>query len=391
MSNNIVMYGLGGCGANLVDMVAGKLENNVLPFYVNTSKTDIDRCKTSHEGNYLVTSINMNGVGRDRRKGKKQAHLVEDKVIKTLNSFYDEGEDTFFFVSSLGGGSGSSLVSVLTERIDDLLDDEDDLVSDEYGECKFKINLILILPNKAEDATVLKNAVTTYNEIINRSCVNSIIFLDNGAKVDVKGVYSEKEERNLKVNMEFASIFCEVVENTFTLNNTNFDTANLFNIFNKKGCSYFYRLPQITGQGTDMIAMLKECQRNSVFANNKMFSKEADGEKITVNGYIGVLHKDKAFTPASVETVFNHTKEMYVGRGTSNLLLLSGCPKPVDKIDKLNQIAFRKDMKDKESEFVQDDEIALAFEEPKKKKKKKKEEIKAKSIEDDVLDYFNNF
>ena len=135
--SDVLLVGLGGAGGNLVDTIVNK--NPMFEcLFINTSITDIQSLTNSNEeveNFYCISKIN--GVGRDRTKGKAFAKQRGLNILDTISRY---NQKKIYLVTSFGGGSGSSILSVLTEGIDKFIangeefDKDIESLSNETGE-----------------------------------------------------------------------------------------------------------------------------------------------------------------------------------------------------------------------------------------------------------------
>lgn len=322
--NELLMVGLGGGGSRLVDEILNQ-DSMFQGFFVNTSITDLQVLENANAitKNYLCIST-QNGVGRNRNIGKEFASVSGSAIIDTIEKYQQQ---TIYLVASLGGGSGSAILSVLLKGINALR-------SEGYFNNKI-INIIGILPDLKSPDVILSNTLETWNEIIDNPCINSMIFIDNNVYSDIMKSSNEKEEA---VNQKFAQLF----DSVFYIpekNGINFDNGNLRNILTDKGCLYIYELESSENLSIE-VAMMR-AEQSSVLA--KMYKSTenttllSDGTKAIKCNYLGISFENKNFNKNYILNNYRYKKESYIGENEDgNLLLISGCYPPVEIVKQIN-------------------------------------------------------
>ena len=108
---NKLIFGLGGTGNNIVSLLANNYKD-MLPdpsrqaFYLNLSSTDISN---NFKGKTLL--VDIGGTGKDLNRGREAVQNNSNKIHEFLRlASQNIGNNTeVILISSLGGGSGSSL------------------------------------------------------------------------------------------------------------------------------------------------------------------------------------------------------------------------------------------------------------------------------------------
>ena len=116
--SDILLTSLGGGGNKLADTIMN-MDTRYQGLFINTSITDLqslDNCDANIK-NYMCIST-QNGVGRDRALGKSYAENYVMTIIEKIMNYVQQ--DVVYLISSLGGGSGSSILSVLLEKLSEL-------------------------------------------------------------------------------------------------------------------------------------------------------------------------------------------------------------------------------------------------------------------------------
>lgn len=321
--NDLLLVGLGGGGGSLVNSIL-EMDARFQGLFINTSMTDLESLDNLNKitKNYFCIST-QNGVGRNRVIGKEFAEINGNTIVDLLEKHQQE---TIYLVSSLGGGSGSSILSVLLDGIQAMKED---------GDFDKTVNLIGILPDLKSPDIILKNTLETWDEIIANPCINSMIFVNNDTFSEIIDNDKEREEAiNEKFSELFDSIF-DIPED----NGTKFDNGNLTNVLKDKGCLYIYDLPSDENMSVE-VAMIK-AEKSSVLA--KMYKSkfntviQDDGSKAIKCGYLGMSFNNNTFNQNYLLKNYKYSKELYVGNnGENNLLLVSGCLPPVNVVELIN-------------------------------------------------------
>lgn len=313
---DFVLVGLGGGGSTLTDSILNQ-DSRFQGFFINSSITDINCLdnKDDIDKNYLCIS-NQNGAGRSREIGKAYSRRHGWSILDKLKSF---PQKTIFLVTSLGGGSGSSIASVILGAIKKMTDD---------GEFDKTINLIGILPRLDSSSEILRNSVETWNELFSYGVINNMIFVDNNNIVD--GSYLPEEE----INEQFSSIFDAIFEIP-VVNGRNFDTGNLSRVLSAQGCTYIYSLPE---DCSNMEQALRQADASSVLA--KMYrTKEntivdpIDGKEKLKCAFVGTSFNNDNYNHEDVLSQYKWEKGDFSGYNEeNNLVIVSGCYPPLYSI-----------------------------------------------------------
>lgn len=310
--NDLLLIGLGGAGGRLVDDM---VEYNPLyqQFYINTSITDLESLNNLNKitNNYYCLGMS-NGVGRNRKLGKT---LAEQYGYNMMDIIQRTQQKVLYLVSSLGGGSGNSILSVLLNALDELKED---------GDFDKTVNLILILPYLNSHTIILENAKTAWNELISHKSVNSIIFISNNSK----------NGNESAINNEF----CETFDSLFDIPDDNgilFDNMNLQNIMNDKGVLYFFNLEN---DCSSIEVAFEKAKKESVLApmffNELNLKTNKDGSTYVKCGYLGLSFSNNKYNKDYLINKFDSKYETYVGNNSNdnNLVLISGMIPPYESI-----------------------------------------------------------
>lgn len=312
--SDLLLVSLGGGGNRLADTIMN-VDPRFHGLFINTSITDIESLDNYKPltKNFMCIS-QQNGVGRNRNIGKEYAQQYSMSIAEKIMKYQQE---TIYLISSLGGGSGSSILTTTLEVLQNLKDEE---VFDKI------VNLICIIPDIKSSSIILENALETWDEIFQyKNLINSMIFVDNSAEVANASTTNDKE---LLINERFAELFDSIFDIP-DYNGVNFDNGNLGNVLKDKGCLYIYDLP--SNKGSIEVAMRKS-EQNSVLA--KVYKSEkntvkVDDENLMRVGYIGVSLNDENYDANSLLENYAIRREPYIGRNEEkNLVLISGCLPP---------------------------------------------------------------
>ncbi|MDU3410073.1 hypothetical protein [Clostridium sp.] len=312
--SDLLLVSLGGGGNRLADTIMN-VDQRFHGLFINTSITDIESLENYNPltKNFMCIS-QQNGVGRNRKIGKGYAEQYSMSIAEKIMKYQQE---TIYLISSLGGGSGSSILTTTLQVLQDLKNEE---AFDKI------INLICIIPDIKSPSIILENALETWDEIFQyKKLINSMIFIDNSAEVANASNANDKE---LLINERFAELFDSIFDIP-DYNGVNFDNGNLGNVLKDKGCLYIYDLP--SGKGSIEIAMRKS-EQNSVLA--KIYKSEkntvtVDNENLMRVGYMGISLNDENYDADSLLENYAIRREPYIGGNEEkNLVLISGCLPP---------------------------------------------------------------
>ena len=114
---NKMIFGLGGTGNNIVSLLANNHKDIITDaskqaYYINLSSTDISN---TFKGKTCL--IDIGGTGKDLNKGKEAVNNNSNKIHEFLRLACQniDAKTEIIVVSSLGGGSGSSLTPIVLE------------------------------------------------------------------------------------------------------------------------------------------------------------------------------------------------------------------------------------------------------------------------------------
>jgi hypothetical protein len=324
--NEIIFCGLGGGGSRLVDTIR-TIDPRFAGYYINTSMTDIESLANYRKDtkNYFCISTN-NGVGRNRVLGKSFAKESGYSMIDIIERF---NQDTIYFTASLGGGSGSAILSELLQALEKMK-------ADPEREFTKTINVIAILPDIKSPTIILKNALDTWNEIVKYKCIDSIIFVNNNCKLEE--TFNSSDEKELRINEIFAETFSSIFDIPF-INGINFDNGNLSNILRNKGCLYFYDLPD---DCTSIEVAMSKAEKNSIlgkmYRDNSNTVIDLDENEQEINkrikcGYLGISFFNDDYNMNYITNKYKPLNEPYIGKNSEkNIVLVSGCLPPYNDI-----------------------------------------------------------
>lgn len=365
--SDILLVSLGGGANRLIDTVVNT-DPRFIPLFINTSITDLESLDSFNEltKNYLCIST-QNGVGRNRVIGKQYAEQYGYTIMDVLDKYQQE---TIYLVASFGGGSGSSILSTILKAIDSLKAD---------GEFNKTINIIGILPDLSSPDIILSNAIDTWNEVMACKCINSMIFIDNNTKLfNTKG-----NEKEININEHFAELF-DSIFSIPDVNGINFDSGNLGNILNNKGCLTIYELDEdCSSIEVAYTKAKKESILAPMFTNELNIIQDSEGVKVKC-GYLGISLVTEKYSSDFITSKFSYKNEIYIGNNEDkNLILISGTLPPFDSITLIqHELKSREKKKEETIDFslfalgevkdVEYKEVIKESEVPKTKKRKLK-------------------
>lgn len=157
---NKLIFGLGGTGNNIVSLLANNYKD-ILPdpsrqaYYINLSSTDISN---NFKGKTCL--IDIGGTGKDLNKGKEAVNNNSNKIHEFLRlaSQNIDSKTEVIVVSSLGGGSGSSLTPLVLEH---------------FIGIKVPLIFIGIRSSSQEGVVTLPNIVKNFQNIFNNFVVTN--------------------------------------------------------------------------------------------------------------------------------------------------------------------------------------------------------------------------
>lgn len=323
--SDILLVSLGGGGNRLVDTIL-KADQRFQGLFVNTSMTDIESLDNYNPltKNFLCIS-QQNGVGRNRDIGKSYAEQYKASIAEKIMKYQQE---TIYLVSTLGGGSGSSILSTTLGVLRDIKNE---------GALDKIINLICVIPDSKSPSIILQNALETWDEVLAYQDVfNSMIFINNECKSHDDEL--TQDEKEVEINIRFAKMF-DAIFDIPEYNGVNFDNGNLGNILNDKGCLYIYDLAD---NSSNISFAMREAERNSVLASvyrtqeNTVIVDPSKNLKAMKCGYLGISLSNENYNAQEILENYYVRKEPYIGLNQDkNLVLVSGCLPPSSAMEVL--------------------------------------------------------
>lgn len=312
--NDCAFIGYGHGGSKLVDNMM-TVDGRYIGYFINTSIHDIQALDNYDEitKNYYHIP-QADGAGRDRNVGKRYAKKNGWNIIDILKRF---DQKVLYFSFSLGGGSGSSLVSAVLKVIDMLKVDPDE----DFDKI---INIIGILPRLDSSTQILQNTVDTWNEIMQYNCITNMYFIDNNNTFD--GMYLEEED----INEYFVRLFDALYEIP-TASKEVFDGSDLGKLLTSKGCSYIYELPEGYKNANKA---LEYAYNHSVLAkmyktDDNIIEDEEDGTKKIKCEFLGTSFSEEQYKHEDVLKSYKPIVDDFKGENEErNLVLISGCLPP---------------------------------------------------------------
>jgi len=190
---------LGGAGNNLLDTLQNETklitDPNKQAVYINFAVNDVtDKFKGSK------CIIDAGGTGRDPKVGKELAIKNLTKIQKFLELMlekYKDQYDSVVILSSLGGGTGASLIPFVVECFSN----------------KLECSVVAILPSNKEGVSTMENAIKSfqhiYNDYVLVNKLNSFLLIDN----EFYEKFGGYDAFNFKaMNREIAMVLSEIFD-----------------------------------------------------------------------------------------------------------------------------------------------------------------------------------
>lgn len=191
--NEVLFTGNGECGGKVTDKIVTMSKKRFIPYFVNSSKKDIDTLKPNgnvNENNYFIIPA-ADGTGRNRELSKNlyapQARNIIEDIIKKF-----ENQKIIYFSFSMDGGSGGSSTISLMKGLK---------LSLARAGINKKVIGIAILPTwELKSKTGRRNAIACWNEIVDNTDAFDLMYVINNDSRDTKKGYDI-------INTEIAELF----------------------------------------------------------------------------------------------------------------------------------------------------------------------------------------
>jgi cell division GTPase FtsZ len=174
--NNITFVSMGGAGNAILHSltqetdIVNSVENQSI--YINFSASDMSDKYIGHK-----LMINEGGTGRSKEHGAELVQSNKERIFDFFSAFYNryiknsDEDKTIVFISSFGGGTGSSILPLAIQFFANLKDS------------KLKLMTVGILSSPKEGVATLPNCIKTYNDIYNNyvlpGSLHNLILFDN--------------------------------------------------------------------------------------------------------------------------------------------------------------------------------------------------------------------
>ncbi len=189
---NIKVFGLGGCGSNMVTWLFNKGINGATVYAINTDALHLSITKADEKlliGKELTRGLGCGGYPKKGREAAKESLTDLKKAVSNT--------DMVFVLAGLGGGSGGGAIPVVAQ------------LAKEAGGV---VIAVVTMPFDAEKARIDK-AEFGLQEL--REVVDTVIVLDNNRLVDIAGQLPM--EQAFAVANELVSTMIKGIVETITI------------------------------------------------------------------------------------------------------------------------------------------------------------------------------
>lgn len=207
LKDKIVMIGTGQCG-NQITYQFDLLNYNT--FYVNSSVTDFPK-GIEDDRKFLINGAK--GCAKNRQKAIDYGVSSFDEILERINTRFPLA-NIYFFMASLGGGTGAGLTPLLL-----------DVASTQNPDKKYCV--VLVLPHDDESLLSQDNAKETLKQIIDiQDKLYSIHLLSNNKRKDF-----------LDINKEFSMLLDGIIDHKSHSEKGNIDDEEIEQLITDPGFS----------------------------------------------------------------------------------------------------------------------------------------------------------
>ena len=350
---DILVIGCGQAGGNFVDELMN-LDARYNGLFINTSARDIKHLKKANLNRNVYLIPNVDGSGRDR---KLAVSYVKDNalaMIETIAGYIQQTE--IILVSSMGGGSGSSIVPAILRLGKKRLPNKN-------------FHVVAIKPSLDEQTDVLENTVNYWNDVMGA--------IDNFSTFSI--VDNDKRVDKMDLNKEWAKLFDSSLNIANGSIEGSIDDADLKVISVEPGYKVIYRL--------DSDRRMEESVAVGKAINESIFFEAASDRC----AYLGISTVKGDYKQDTLKEKFRYSKSVFLGDNTDeNIIVASGCAIPKDAIELI--LAEIEDRKKEVVEVVFDKSALQVKVEKKKVEKKVNEIVEIKdTTNEDVIDDDDDF
>lgn len=301
----ITVIGCGACGNGITaeiqeDILALEGDKSNVSFVgINTSIEDLDSVNLDHK----LHLNNSKGAACNRENAVQDLAESIETLLPELQKYIIR-ESIIFIVTSLGGGTGSSITPHLASILLEL---------------GYRVGIIAVLPSDNESLKIKDNARQTFNEIEElKPQLGSIFFLDNNT--------ADKA----KINRTFASLFTSVMCINNKSQDGNMDLAEIEECLTTPSFSIITRTSKGNGSTAKIVEIFK--------GDNNIFAKRDDNVVSVIGVSEAVSAKD-----SNIDMV-EFRKEIgtapiefhgYLSTSEENVVILSGLTMPYKRVDEM--------------------------------------------------------
>ena len=303
----VTVIGCGACGNSITAKIEEFVremdgdKSNTSFVGINTSTEDLASVSLSHK----IHINNSKGAACNREASIQDLAECIKEVLDELKSYIIE-DSIVFIVSSLGGGTGSSISPMLAEI---LLDEG------------YTVGMVIVLPSDDESLKIKDNARQAFYEIeALKPRLGSIFILDNNA--------TEKA----KINSTFASLFTSVLCINSNSQDGNMDLAEIEKCLKTPSFSIITRAGKANGTTANIVEVLN--RDSNIFAKreNKTVSVIGISEAVSAKESkinMSELRKEVGTAPTEFHGYSSMSEE--------NVVILSGLVMPYSRIDAMSE------------------------------------------------------
>lgn len=303
----VTVIGCGACGNSITAKIEEFVrdldgdKSNVSFVGINTSTEDLASVSLAHK----IHINNSKGAACNREASIQDLAECIKEVLDELKSYIIK-DSIVFIVSSLGGGTGSSISPILAEI---LLDEG------------YTVGMVIVLPSDDESLKIKDNARQAFYEIETlKPRLGSIFILDNNA--------TEKA----KINSTFASLFTSVLCINSNSQDGNMDLAEIEKCLKTPSFSIITRASKTNGTTANIVEVLN--RDSNIFAKreNKTVSVIGISEAVPAKESkinMSELRKEVGTAPTEFHGYSSISEE--------NVVILSGLVMPYSRIDAMTE------------------------------------------------------
>lgn len=354
---DILLIGCGQAGGNFVDELIN-LDARYNSLFINTSVKDIKHLKNASLSKNVYLIPNVDGSGRNRNLAVSYVKDNALAMIEAISGYVQQNE--VILVSSMGGGSGSSIVPAILRLGKKRLPNK-------------RFHVVAIKPSLDEQTDILKNSANYWNDVMG--------VIDNIATFSI--VDNDKRNDKMELNKEWAKLLDSSLNISSASLEGSIDDADLRVVSVEEGYKTILKLEQ-KDQYMDEQMALEKATSESIFFDVVDNRCAYMAISLTKDGYNSGLLKSK----------FKPSKSTFIGvNNNENIIVLSGCSIPKMAIELImEELEDRK----KEIKTTVFDKNSLKINLERKQHKEKTQEIveiiatKNEDIIDDDDDFWGD-